>query len=192
MPPRQIVSPRCPNQYTSNFIMARVDHDQHVCAVNPLCTEAQQCRGDRRESTIQKPMVVGVEYHKRFDESQSHARRKYSAGAVRRVSGWGTPSYGRNVLISTTNFHNWCTHGKLRCYSLNNRLPLCDLCTSSRTLLPTVLASMNPERLIPTARKAFLPVDRLRECSGTERRLPERCNTRLSFPSTAPEPTPKV
>lgn len=107
MPPRQIVVAAVPDQLHFDVIMTALDHDQHVCAVKPLVLRHKQAV-EIEQKARSKNLVVGVEYHKRFDDRSLMARRKYREGlfgefrlgAARLMEKW----YYRH-----SNFQNWCT-----------------------------------------------------------------------------------
>ena len=73
MLPRQIVIAAVPDQLHYDVIMAALRHDQHVCAVKPLVLQHAQAVEIEREA-FKRGLVVGIEYHKRFDD-RSRIRR---------------------------------------------------------------------------------------------------------------------
>ena len=84
MPPRNIVVAAVPDQLHFEVVMTALAHDQHVCAVKPLVLKHAQAREIAREAYA-RGLVVGIEYHKRFDDRSLMARRKYRDGPVRRI-----------------------------------------------------------------------------------------------------------
>ncbi len=107
MPPRQIVVAAVPDQLHFDVIMTALDHDQHVCAVKPLVLRhAQAVEIDRKAKS--KDLVVGVEYHKRFDDRSLMARRKYRAGQFGEFR-LGTACLMEKWYYRHSNFQNWCT-----------------------------------------------------------------------------------
>src|SRR5207237_10157355 len=79
LPPRQIVIVASPDQLHFDMIMTALQHNQHVCTVKPLVLQHRQAVQIASEARARN-LVVGVEYHKRFDDRSLMARRKYRAG----------------------------------------------------------------------------------------------------------------
>jgi predicted dehydrogenase len=107
MKPGGIVVVAVPDQLHADVILTALRHGQHVCAVKPLVltrADALEIEGE----AYRRGLVVGVEYHKRFDDRNLMARRKYRAGLFgefRLGSAWLLEkSYYR-----TSNFQNWFT-----------------------------------------------------------------------------------
>src|SRR3954451_21514676 len=80
MPPGGIVMVAVPDQFHRDVILCALHHAQHVCAVKPLVLNHCDAMEIAREGYA-RGLVVGVEYHKRFDDRNLIARRKYRAGA---------------------------------------------------------------------------------------------------------------
>src|SRR5260370_36442574 len=107
MPPRQIVVVAVPDQLHFAVIMTALEHDQHVCAVKPLVLRHKQAV-EIEQNARSKNLLVGVEYHKRFDDRSLMARRKYREGL------FGEFRLGAACLMEKwyyrhSNFQNWCT-----------------------------------------------------------------------------------
>ena len=79
MAPRNIVVVAVPDHLHFDVIMAALRHNQHVCTVKPLVLKYQEALEIEREAHS-RGLVVGIEYHKRFDDRSLMARRKYGAG----------------------------------------------------------------------------------------------------------------
>jgi predicted dehydrogenase len=107
LPPGNIVIAAVPDQLHFDVVMAAIRHDQHVCCVKPLVLRYSQAK-EIEQAAFERGLVVGIEYHKRFDDRSLMARRKYRAGlfgdfqlgAARLMEKW----YYRH-----SNFQNWCT-----------------------------------------------------------------------------------
>src|SRR4051794_31698665 len=67
MPPRNVVVVAVPDQLHFDVIMTALRHDQHVCAVKPLVLKHHGALEIEREA-YSRGLVVGIEYHKRFDD----------------------------------------------------------------------------------------------------------------------------
>lgn len=107
MPKRNIVIAAVPDQLHFDVVMAALRNDQHVCAVKPLVLKYSQAVEIEQEARSRN-LVVGVEYHKRFDDRSLMARRKYRAGL------FGEFRLGSACLLEKwyyrhSNFQNWCT-----------------------------------------------------------------------------------
>jgi D-galacturonate reductase len=107
MPPRQIVVAAVPDQLHFDVIMTALDHDQHVCAVKPLVLRHKQAV-EIEQKARSKNLVVGVEYHKRFDDRSLMARRKYREGLFGEFR-LGTARLMEKWYYRHSNFQNWCT-----------------------------------------------------------------------------------
>ena len=107
MPPRNVVVVAVPDQLHYTTIMTALQNNQHVCSVKPLVLKAAQALEIEREA-FSRGLVVGVEYHKRFDDRSLLARRKYREGL------FGEFRLGAACLLEKwyyrhSNFQNWCT-----------------------------------------------------------------------------------
>jgi predicted dehydrogenase len=107
MPPRQIVIAAVPDQLHFDVIMTALDHDQHICAVKPLVLRHKQAV-EIEQKARSKNLVVGVEYHKRFDDRSLMARRKYREGLFGEFR-LGTARLMEKWYYRHSNFQNWCT-----------------------------------------------------------------------------------
>ena len=107
MRPRQVVVVAVPDPLHFEVIEAAIGLDQHVCAVKPLVLEHRQAV-QIGQAARAKNLVVGIEYHKRFDDRSLMARQKYRAGL------FGEFRLGAACLMEKwhyrqSNFQNWCT-----------------------------------------------------------------------------------
>ena len=65
--------------------MAALRRGSACSAVKPLVLERAQAR-EIEDAARKRGLLVGVEYHKRFDDRSLMARDAYREGAVRRIS----------------------------------------------------------------------------------------------------------
>jgi predicted dehydrogenase len=107
MPPGSIVVVAVPDQLHFEVVMAALEHDQHVCCVKPLVLRVEQAR-IIEETAYRRGLVVGIEYHKRFDDRSLMARRKYRAGLLGEFR-LGTACLMEKWYYQHSNFQNWCT-----------------------------------------------------------------------------------
>lgn len=107
LPPRQVVVAAVPDQLHYDVVMTALRHDQHVLAVKPLVLEHRQAQEIEREARA-RGLVVGVEYHKRFDDRSLMARRKYREGWFGEFR-LGTACLFEKWYYRHSNFQNWMT-----------------------------------------------------------------------------------
>lgn len=107
LPPGNIVIAAVPDQLHFDVVMAALEHDQHVCCVKPLVLRYEQALRIQHEA-YRRGLVVGIEYHKRFDDRSLMARRKYRAGSFGEFQ-LGTACLMEKWYYRHSNFQNWCT-----------------------------------------------------------------------------------
>jgi predicted dehydrogenase len=107
MPPRNIVVVAVPDQLHYDVIMTVLRNNQHVCSVKPLVLKAREAVEIEREA-FRRGLVVGVEYHKRFDDRSLLARRRYREGKFGEFR-LGTACLLEKWYYRHSNFQNWCT-----------------------------------------------------------------------------------
>lgn len=107
MPPRNIVVVAVPDPLHYDVIMTALAHDQHVCAVKPLVLKHREA-GEIAREAFARSLVVGVEYHKRFDDRSLMARRKYREGWFGEFR-LGTAALFEKWYYRHSNFQNWMT-----------------------------------------------------------------------------------
>ena len=107
MSPRNIVAIALPDQLHFEAVMAAIEHDQHVMCVKPLVLSSKQSI-EIENSARSKNVVVGVEYHKRFDDRSLMARKRYRAGMFGDFK-LGTASLMEKWYYRHSNFQNWMT-----------------------------------------------------------------------------------
>jgi D-galacturonate reductase len=107
LPPYNLVVVAVPDHFHGPVIRVALEHDQHVLSVKPLVpTYAQSVEIER--TARGRGLLVGVEYHKRFDRRSLDARRQYRAGR------FGRFRLGEAKMIEPygyrhSNFQNWFT-----------------------------------------------------------------------------------
>jgi predicted dehydrogenase len=107
MPPGNIVFTAVPDQLHYNIILTALRNNQHVCTVKPLVLKYSQALEIEREA-FSRGLVVGIEYHKRFDDRSLMARRKYREGAFGEFR-LGTARLFEKWYYRHSNFQNWMT-----------------------------------------------------------------------------------
>ena len=88
-------------------VMEAIANDLHVCSVKPLVLKHGQAEEIGR-AAYERGLLVGVEYHKRFDHRSLMARRKYRAGLLGQFR-IGQAHLHEKWYYRDSNFQNWCT-----------------------------------------------------------------------------------
>jgi D-galacturonate reductase len=180
MPPRQIVVAAVPDPLHFDVVMTALDHDQHVCAVKPLVLRHAQAVEIERKAKL-KDLVVGVEYHKRFDDRSLMARRKYRAGQFGEFR-LGTACLMEKWYYRHSNFQNWCTTENSDAFTYIG-CHYVDLVHFITGLLPTRVSVYGIRDTYPNGNEGFLYTDaRVIWSNGACLNVQ---NT-LSFPDAAP------
>lgn len=107
MPPRNIAVIATPDQLHHEMILAALRADQHVLVVKPLVLKVSHAEEIEREAAA-RGLLVGVEYHKRFDDRSLMARRRYREGMFGEFR-LGTACLLEKWYYRHSNFQNWCT-----------------------------------------------------------------------------------
>jgi D-galacturonate reductase len=107
--PGGIVVAAVPDHLHFDVIMTALRHGQHVCAVKPLVLRSGEAAEIAREA-FTRGLVVGIDYHKRFDDRSLMARRKYRAGLFGEFK-LGTAWLLEKWYYRRSNFQNWMTAG---------------------------------------------------------------------------------
>jgi predicted dehydrogenase len=107
LPPRQLVVVAVPDQLHDEVIHEALAHDQHVCTVKPLVLKYAQGIAIADE-TRRRGLLVGIDYHKRFDDRSLMARRAYRDGRFGEFR-LGTACLLEKWYYRNSNFQNWMT-----------------------------------------------------------------------------------
>jgi hypothetical protein len=107
LPPRCIAVVALPDHLHYDAIMAALRANHHVLAVKPLVLTAAQSVEIHQEARA-RSLVVGVEYHKRFDDRSLMARMRYRQGHFGEFK-LGTACLLEKWYYRNSNFQNWCT-----------------------------------------------------------------------------------
>lgn len=107
LPAGSLVYVAVPDQFHFDVICNVLDAGHHVIAVKPLVlthAEAEQIR-DRAHD---RALFVGIEYHKRYDDKNWIARKKYRAGSFGEFK-LGHARLHEKWWYRDSNFQTWCT-----------------------------------------------------------------------------------
>jgi predicted dehydrogenase len=107
MQPGNVVVVAVPDQLHYDVVMTALRAGQHVLAVKPLVLTARESEEIEREARG-RGLVVGIEYHKRFDDRSFLARRRYQAGLFGEFK-LGTACLLEKWYYRHSNFQNWFT-----------------------------------------------------------------------------------
>ncbi|MBM3747020.1 MAG: Gfo/Idh/MocA family oxidoreductase [Acidobacteria bacterium] len=107
LPPRNVVVVAVPDQLHFDVVMTALQANQHVLAVKPLVLTARDSLIIEQEAH-RRGLLVGVEYHKRFDDRSLMARGRYRAGWFGEFR-LGTACLLEKWYYRHSNFQNWCT-----------------------------------------------------------------------------------
>ena len=107
LPPQSLVVVAVPDHFHYAVIRFALEHDQHILTVKPLVLKYAETK-EIEDLARTKGLLVGVEYHKRFDRRSLDARGLYRRGH------FGEFRCGECKLVEPyyyrhSNFQNWFT-----------------------------------------------------------------------------------
>jgi predicted dehydrogenase len=156
LPPQNIVVVAVPDQLHEGVIREALRHNQHICCVKPLVLKYDQAVAIEEEAYA-KGLIVGVEYHKRFDDRSLIARRQYRAGRFGEFR-LGHADLHECWYYRHSNFQNWCTceNSDTFTYIACHYIDLVHFITG---LLPTAVSVYGIADAYPNGNKGFLWTD---------------------------------
>lgn len=107
MPPGNLAVIALPDPLHFDAVMTAIACGQHVLCVKPLVMTVRESVAIE-EAARQRQVVVGVEYHKRFDDRSLMARRRYRAGMFGEFR-LGSASLMEKWYYRHSNFQRWMT-----------------------------------------------------------------------------------
>ena len=156
MPPRQIVVAAVPDQLHYSVIMTALRNNQNVCTVKPLVLRHEQALEIEREA-FSRGLVVGIEYHKRFDDRSLMARRKYREGWFGEFR-LGTARLFEKWYYRHSNFQNWMTTENSDAFTYIG-CHYVDIVHFITGLLPTAISLFGIRDRYPNGKEGFLWTD---------------------------------
>ena len=105
--PRCVVVVAVPDQHHRQIVIDALEAEQHVCCVKPLVLEVAHSLEIEREAA-KRGLLVGIEYHKRFDPRSLMARDSYRRGKFGEFR-LGTARLMEKWHYRESNFQNWFT-----------------------------------------------------------------------------------
>jgi predicted dehydrogenase len=106
-PRGSIVIVAVPDHLHYATIKEALANDLHVCSVKPLVLKYEQGE-EVSKIAFDKGLLVGVEYHKRFDHRSLMARKNYRGGNLGEFR-IGQAHLHEKWYYRDSNFQNWCT-----------------------------------------------------------------------------------
>ena len=107
LPRHNIVVVAMPDQLHCMVIEEAIKHEQHICCVKPLVLKYSEAVEIEKQA-YKKGLVIGIEYHKRFDDRALLARRHYREGLFGEFK-MGHAELNEPYYYRHSNFMNWCT-----------------------------------------------------------------------------------
>lgn len=105
LPERSVVVVAVPDQLHRTVVLDALRASQHVCCVKPLVLRVSDSLEIEREARS-RGLLVGVEYHKRFDPRSIMARDRYRTGEFGEFK-LGTARLMEKWHYRDSNFQNW-------------------------------------------------------------------------------------
>lgn len=105
LPPRSIVVVAVPDQLHRGIVLDALRAEQHVCCVKPLVLEVTHSLEIESEAH-RRGLLVGIEYHKRFDPRSVMARDRYRQGQFGEFR-LGSARLMEKWHYRDSNFQNW-------------------------------------------------------------------------------------
>jgi predicted dehydrogenase len=107
LPDRSVVVVAVPDQLHREIVLECLQANQHVCCVKPLVLRVEHSLEIEREAR-DRALLVGVEYHKRFDPRSLMARDRYRDGRFGEFR-LGCARLMEKWHYRDSNFQNWFT-----------------------------------------------------------------------------------
>ncbi len=107
LPEQSIVYIAIPDQNHYEVLCETLERNHHVVCVKPLVLTHEHALDVQRRA-MDRGLFVGVEYHKRYDDRNWIARRKYRAGQLGEFK-LGHAKLHEKWQYRNSNFMNWCT-----------------------------------------------------------------------------------
>ena len=156
MPKHNIVVAAVPDQLHYPVIKAALENNQHICCVKPLVLKYSQAE-EIAEEAYKKGLIIGVEYHKRFDDRVLIARRLFKAGQFGEFR-LAQAALHEKWYYRHSNFQNWCTceNSDMFSYIACHYIDQVQFITG---LMPTAVSVYGVVDKYPNGNKGFLWTD---------------------------------
>jgi len=107
LPEGSVVYVAIPDQNHHEVLCETLERGHHVVCVKPLVLTHEHAE-EVRSKAYESGLFVGVEYHKRYDDRNWIARKKYRAGELGEFK-LGQACLHEKWWYRDSNFMNWCT-----------------------------------------------------------------------------------
>jgi len=107
LPEQSIVYIAIPDQNHYEVLKETLESGHHVICVKPLVLSHEHAL-EIQQMAYDRGLFVGVEYHKRYDDRNWIARKKYRAGQLGELK-LGQACLHEKWWYRDSNFMNWCT-----------------------------------------------------------------------------------
>ncbi len=107
LPPQSVVYIAIPDQNHYEVILETLERNHHIVCVKPLVLTHEQAL-EVQEKARECGLFIGVEYHKRYDDRNWIARKKYQNGDFGEFK-LGQACLHEKWWYRDSNFMNWCT-----------------------------------------------------------------------------------
>jgi predicted dehydrogenase len=107
LPKNSIVVVAVPDQLHYGTLQVALQYEHHICCVKPLVLKHAQAE-EIADKAFEKGLMVGVEYHKRFDDINLIERRLWREGKFGEFK-LGHADLHECWYYRHSNFQNWCT-----------------------------------------------------------------------------------
>lgn len=155
-PKHSIAVVAVPDQFHYDAVMAALDNDLHVCVVKPLTLSYTQAE-EIGHKAYAKGLVVGVEYHKRFDIRNFMARKAYRAGRFGEFR-QGQANLHECWYYRHSNFQNWMTCENSDCFTYIG-CHYVDLVAFITGLKPVAVSVYGVKEAYPNGKMGYLWTD---------------------------------
>jgi len=145
-----------PDQLHYPAIVEALRNDLHVCSVKPLVLKHEQAE-EIGALARERGLLVGVEYHKRFDHRSLMARRAYRSGRLGQFR-LGQAHLHEKYYYRDSNFQNWCTCENSDMFTYVG-CHYVDLVAFVTGLRPTAISVYGIRDKYPNGREGFLWTD---------------------------------
>jgi D-galacturonate reductase len=145
-----------PDHLHYGMIKEALNNDLHVCTVKPLVLQHAQAEEIARLA-YERGLVVGIEYHKRFDHRNLMARASYRAGKLGEFR-LGQAHLHEPWYYRDSNFQNWCTCENSDMFTYIG-CHYVDIVAFITGLRPTAVSVYGIREKYPNGREGFLWTD---------------------------------
>jgi predicted dehydrogenase len=145
-----------PDQFHYATVLAAMDNGLHVCVVKPLVLRHKEAQ-EIGQKAHDRGLLVGVEYHKRFDYRNFMARKGYRAGRFGEFR-LGQANLHEAWYYRHSNFQNWMTCENSDCFTYIG-CHYVDMVAFVTGLKPVAVSVYGAKDKFPNGREGYLWTD---------------------------------